>query len=419
MELEKARELTLQLARPAGVEWLWLDDALGRVLALDIKAERSLPSNPRSLFDGYALGGEHTRRDPGIGLVQLDLEPGLLAAGDFREGPLGPGQCIRVLTGASLPGGCDAVIPEEETLPGGDRVEIRGPVSPGFGILPAGSDVREGDTLLTRGCFLTPSRLAMLVAVGVTRAPVFRRPAVAVLATGDEVVELGESAGKSGIFCNNRYLLSWLAGLYGAEVVQLGTSPDDPRIIAARLEEARADVLITTGGTGRGERDCVSRVWQMLGVEPLFRQLNVSPGRNASLGMRDRNVFWGLPGNPWAAQFVFEELIAPMLRRFQGVPNPGPFELPGRTTRRMIKKKGFHKAVRGGLRLQEDVLYFEPLETGAGSTFANIRDHFAYTLLGPDVVEVPAGSSIRIRAHDLPCLPLQWLDSIGLRGRAV
>jgi len=230
---------------------------------------------------------------------------------------------------------------------------------------------------------------------------------------------LGQTAGKSGIFCNNRYLLSWLANLYGAEVVQLGISPDDPRVIAARLEEARADVLITTGGTGRGERDCVSRVWQMLGVEPLFRRLNVSPGKNASLGRRDRRVFWGLPGNPWAAQFVFEELIAPLLRRFQGIPNPVPFEVPGRTTRRMVRKKGFYKAVRGALSLQEDVLHFYPLEAPTGSTFANIRDHFAYTLLGPDVVEVPAGSSIRIRAHYLPCLPLQWLDSIGLRGRAV
>lgn len=419
MELEKARDLTLQLAHEAGVEWVGPDGALGRVLAEDVRAVRSLPSRPRSRFDGYALCSEDSMAARADFPIQLDLLPGILTAADSHHKSVAAGQCIRILTGARPPKGTDAVVPEEEVLSAGNRLEIRRTVPAGGGILPAGSDILQGELFLSKGSFLTPSRLAMLVAMGIARLPVFRRPVVALLATGDEIIELGQPAEGSTIFCNSRYLLGWLATLNGAEVIHLGVSRDDPHTIASFLEEVKADILITTGGTGQGERDCVSKAWKLLRVETLFRKLNVSPGKNASMGGRGAGVLWGLPGNPWSAQFIFQELIAPMLWKSQGIQSPSHFELPGRTSHTIRKRKGFHKGIRGTLVLREGAVVFKPAVEGLPSMFELVRDHFAYTLLGPDVVEVPAGGSVRVRVHDLPCLALQWADTAGsVRGCA-
>jgi molybdopterin molybdotransferase len=249
---------------------------------------------------------------------------------------------------------------------------------------------------------LTPSRLAIAAALGYAGVKVHARPRVALLATGDEVRELGEKLEGPLTFCNGRHLLAWLVRLHGGEAFSLGVAGDDPEEIVGLLRNVEADAVISTGGIGRGDRDFTLEAWKELDVETCFREINLSPGRNSALGLKESRTYWALPGNPWGAQLVFEELIRPALHRGLGLDECGDHTLPAALQAPLENPSGSYKAVRGKLSLVDGIARFYPQGRGAALLLQSMVENFAYTLLEPHVVDIPDGYMVRVRLHDFP-----------------
>ena len=416
MDLIEARHLASGLIAPLGVERVRIEEALGRVLAERIVADRNLPAEPRSRLDGFALRSTDvfgaTRETP----VFLSVAPGCIAAGHNVPVGIQSRECIRILTGAALPQHADAVAPQEEVEVRGENLVLKQPYAVGSGVVVPGEDVRKGEFLLSEGEVLTPTRLALIVALGHKRLTVYRRPQVALLATGDEVKTLGAVEKGPFTYCNNMHLLSWLTQLQGGIATPLGVAVDEPRVIAEQLQDVRAELVITTGGMGKGDRDFIVEAWQILGVQMIFREINLIPGRSTALGVRGGQVFLGVPGNPWAAQVVFDELAIPMLRRCQGLASPEHPLITAILQAPLKKKPGFFKAIRGTLDLETAPPRFSPAKTEGTSIFNRVKDCFAYILLKPHVVEVAAGSEVQVRLRDFPLLASPLLKKIGSLG---
>jgi len=404
MDLKEAAALALSMAPRPVVEDVGLQEALGRVLGRNIAAGRDIPAEARSRLDGFAVRSEDLAGAAAAAPVSLRVLAGIFPAGCASESTVGPGWCARVLTGAPVPCGADLVIPQEKVFRRDDLVILEEPFPPGHGLIPGGGDILESEALLGAGEVLGPTRLALIAALGHVTVPVYRKPRVALLATGDEVRELGESLDGPWTYCNNRQLLAALVVVHGAEAVQLGVAKDNPASIEEQLRHVAADLVISTGGMGRGDRDYVLDAWNNLGVELHFSDLNISPGKRSALGSRGRQLLWGLPGNPWAAQLVFEELVAPVLWKTVGIDRTERPQIRAVLTSAVKKKKGLYLAVRGFLGMSSTPPTFTPVAGGEGSLFSRLRNSFAYTLLAPHVVEVAAGNEIHVRLHDFPLL---------------
>lgn len=404
MELKEAKQLAADLVTPLEIETVRLEDALGRVLAQDLVAPCNLPLQARSMLDGFALRSSDVtpaRLDHPIALRVL---PEPIAAGSTEERSIGTGECVPILTGAPIPASADAVAAQETVRKEEDSLILDRPLSAGNGVIRAGDDVKAGETVVSRGDVLTPTRLALVAALGYARIPVHRQPHVALLSTGDELVEIGGVPKGSSVFCNNRLLLGWLVQLQGGKAAHLGVVKDDPSLIADRLADLDADLIVSTGGIGRGARDFIPDAWGRLGVRTLFREVGMFPGRTSALGVRGEQVFLALPGNTWAARVVFEEIATPMLRLFQGVRTPVPPGIKAILGTPLSKKAGVCMAIRGFLDTSTLTPSFVPGRVEGRSFFASLKETIGYILLDAHVVEVGAGSEVRVRLHDFPLL---------------
>ncbi len=381
-----------------------IEDALGRVLGKSFAADRNLPGESRSRLDGFALRSADTLGATPDTPVLLGIIEERLAAGHAPAVTIHPGEAVRILTGAPLPSSADAVAPQEEVAVEGKNLRLRRAYARGNGVTLPGDDVKEGEFLLSQGTVLTPVRLALMVAMGCERIAVYRQPRVALLATGDEVRDLGATDKGPFTYCNNMHLLAWLTQLQGGKPSRLGVVRDEPRLIADRLQGVAADLVITTGGMGKGDRDFILEAWKLLGVRVLFRGINLTPGKNTALGVRGGQVFLGVSGNPWAAQMVFAELAVPMLRQWQGMQGVRSPLIAARLQKSLKHKPGFYNAIRGILDLETAPPWFRPAEPKGASVFNRVRDCFAYVILEPHVLEVAAGSELEVRLSDFPLL---------------
>ncbi len=356
-------------ALPAGVDWTPVDDALamlqhrlhpvvgledvavkhasGRILAEDVIAVRSNPPLPNTAVDGYGFAFDSL----GEGNQVLPLVDGRAAAGIAYGGRVPAGHAIRVLTGAALPEGVDTVILQEDVNAGGGQIAFRPGVKPGANTRKAGEDVKAGDVALRSGRKLTPADLALASAVGVDRLPVYRCLRVAVLSTGDELVEAGDVAAPGQIYDANRPMLTALVDQFGFDCVDLGRVPDDRETLRATLDRAaeEADVVITSGGASSGDEDHVSALLQETGAMAEWR-VALKPGRPLALGLWNSTPVFGLPGNPVAAlvcTLIFARPAMALLAG-QGWTLPQGFEVPAGFSK--SKKPGRREYLRARMR---------------------------------------------------------------------
>ncbi|MGO9689647.1 MAG: molybdopterin molybdotransferase MoeA, partial [Syntrophobacteraceae bacterium] len=311
MDLKEAKAIAMGLARELDRELVEIGLALGRVVAEPISASRDIPGNARSRWDGFALtSGDCESAEPKKPVI-LKIARGETTAGK-KPGKASMGWCFRIMTGGVIPAGTNAVIPFEDAALSDEGLILTGRVAPGSGVIAPGSEARRDEVLLEKGDVLTPTRLALAAATGKEVLHVFRRPRVAILATGDELREMGRSDEPASIFCNNTHLFANLVRAGGGEPVELGVAPDDPGVILSRLEKAEADLVITTGGMGKGSRDFIPEVWKRLGLTTHFDRLNLVPGKGSALATGNGQIFLGFPGNPRAGRIVYEEIAAPV-----------------------------------------------------------------------------------------------------------
>jgi molybdopterin molybdotransferase len=266
------------------------------------------------------------------------------------------------------------------------------------------TSLKPVDEVFTRELTFLPTRLALVAAFGFGRVPVTVRPRVALLSTGDEVREPGSSPKQGISFSNNRHLLGWLTQIHGGAPVHLGVSADDPAEIADLLNHAEADLIVTTGGTGRGDRDFVQEVWRRLGVQTLFEGVLISPGRGTLGGLEGGRPILALPGSPWGGRIIFEELIKPMLWRFQGFSCRWPLTVRAILKEPIANRAESCRALTGDLELKGMATTFSPIEREGASTFEQLRNRFGYMLLEPHMLEMSAGSEVDVRLFDLPMM---------------
>jgi molybdenum cofactor synthesis domain-containing protein len=415
--LEEARRLMMRAVSRAGSEMVHIGEALGRVAASDITAPYNLPAESRSRLDGYALRSAETAAASDDQPVRIRLNAQTVSAGRVPTTRQEPGTCTRVMTGAVLPAGSDAVLAQEQAGLEGDHLVVTRPVRPASGLVEEGADALAGDVLAADGEVLTPTRLALAAAFGIDRVPVTIRPRVALLSTGDEVMEPGSPPKKGISYSNNRHLLAWLTEMQGGIPVHLGVSGDDPAEIAGHLDCAEADLVVTTGGTGRGDRDFVQEVWERLEVRKVFEGVLISPGRGTLGGLKEGRPFLALPGSPWGGRVIFEELIKPLLWRLQGFSCRWPVTIRAMLKERVDNRAGSCRVLTGDLELKEMTTTFSPSERKGVGTFEQVRSRFGYMILETHMLEMTAGSEVDVRLFDLPMLAAAVLGNGGKAGR--
>jgi molybdopterin molybdotransferase len=319
--VEEASEQILAGVEPLGVERIPLAAALGRVLGDDVRAPLDFPPWPNSSMDGYAVRAiDVGSASPSQPVVLPVLET--VRAGQHPTRELGPRSAIRVMTGAPIPTGADSVIRVEDTDGGESTVAIRDPRDAGRNVRPRGEDLRAGDIAVARGTTLGPAHLGVLATVGVALAPVHRLPRVAVLASGDELVDIerfDEVMRGERIVSSNSYTLRAAVTAAGGEPAYLGIAPDDPAIYQRQLEGAAGcDLLVTSGGVSVGAFDFTKDVLQALGAQLRLWRVRMRPGAPLGFGTLGAMPWLGLPGNPVSALVTFELFARPLIRRLRG-----------------------------------------------------------------------------------------------------
>lgn len=323
ISVEEASRIVLENLPAPQTEEVPFSAALGRVLARDLDATRDMPPFDRAGVDGYAVNAADVERAP----VEL-MVVGESRAGAGFDGSLKPGEAVSIMTGAPVPEGADAVQMIEvcQSLNDGVAVRVAKSVRPRENIAPRGSEAQAGKLVLGKGHRIGPSELAVMATFGFTRVAVYRRPSVAILATGDELVEFDESPGPHQIRNSNAHCLAGQLRYMDLEPEYLGIARDAKCDLREKLLEGlERDVLLITGGVSMGEYDFVRDVFEELGLEMLFNKIAIKPGKPTVFARKDHRLVFGLPGNPLSALVTFECFVRPALGRLCGMKHP---ELP-------------------------------------------------------------------------------------------
>ena len=348
LRLDEARaRIVADVVAVTDQETVGIQAALGRVLAGAVHSSVDVPSHRNSAMDGYALAGADLPRSDETAFEII----GTSWAGRPFEGEIRGGQCVRIMTGATVPEGTDTVVMQEHVRLDGDRAVIQAGHHLGQNVRPVGEDIRRGELALEPGTLLQPAQLGLLASLGVGQVTVLRRPRVAIFSTGDELRPIGDELGPGQIHDSNRYSLHGMLARLGVEVVDLGIVKDtrEDTLRAFRFAAESADAIVTTGGVSVGEADYVTETLERHG-QVGFWKVAMKPGKPIAFGRFGKAHFFGLPGNPVSVMVTFYQLVQPALRALMGVTGDDPpILLRAECETRLGKKPGRLEFQRGRL----------------------------------------------------------------------
>lgn len=327
LPVSDAQQRILDAVPVLPAEQIPLSAGLGRVLAADVAARRSQPPMPVSAMDGYAV------RAADVAALPATLKiVGYAPAGHAFAGTVGPGEAVRIFTGAPVPDGADAIVIQENTEKDGETVRVvEGTAPKGRYVRPAGLDFAEGDVLLRAGKVLTARDIGLAAAMNVPWLMVRRKPRIAILATGDEIVMPGDPIGRDQIVSSNALALAAFIAAQGADAVDLGIAPDEEDGLRALAAGARGnDILVTTGGASVGDHDLVQSVLGDIGLEIDFWRIAMRPGKPLMFGSLGETFLIGLPGNPVSSLVCALIFLAPAIRKMLGMTDVLPPTLTAR-----------------------------------------------------------------------------------------
>jgi molybdopterin molybdotransferase len=391
-------EEILGVVSPLGGLDLTLSDAHGCVLVEDIHSTFPLPPFDNSAMDGYAVRAEDVATATEANPVVLPVV-GDVAAGSTSPYTVQPGLCVRIMTGAPMPPGADAVVPLEETDGGIAQVAITQPSAAGRCVRIAGEDAQPGTKVLAAGTHLGATQLGLLAAVGRDRVVVRPRPRVVVLSTGSELVEPGQPLNRGQIPDANSALLTAAALEAGAIAYRVGIVPDDPRVLADTLEDQliRADVIVTSGGVSVGAYDVVKEVLSRVGTVR-FDRIAMQPGMPQGFGTigPDKIPFFGLPGNPVSSYVSFEVFVRPALRRMLGVEPIMRPVVRARVTEALRSPPGRRSYLRAWLSVEQGAYTVRPIGGAGSHLIASLAAANALIVVPEASTEVDSGSAVSV-----------------------
>ena len=363
--IDQALEFTKLFPRVA-CEKVSLTDSVGRILAEDIQSDIDLPDFPRSIMDGFAVRGSSTfgasEGNPAYlnvkGTVSMGKSPGL---------SVGPGEAVRISTGGMLPADADSVVMIEHTEAIDDTaIEVHRSVAPGQNVVMVGEDIGKGEVILRCGGKIRPQEAGMLAALGKQAVMVFKKPAIGIISTGDEVVAVCESPGPGQIRDVNTYTLFGLVQEMGATAIPFGIVRDDYETLLAISSQALAqcDIVLVSGGSSVGARDfTIDVIGAMEDSEILFHGISISPGKPTILARVRSKAFWGLPGHVVSAMVVFSRIVKPFIKHIGGFADVSRREirLKAQLSRNVASAQGRVDYIRVRLNRKESVLRAEPI----------------------------------------------------------
>ena len=401
----QALQLILDRVAPLPPRWLPLEEALGLVAAEAVLAREPVPPFTNSAMDGFALraaDGAGASRDTPVRLPVVAEIP----AGQPRPAPLQAGTACRIMTGANVPDGADAVVPVEEASAEDGQVVLCAPPRRGAHIRPVGEDIPAGGVVVPPGRPLRPAELGVLAAIGAAVVPVHPRPRVAVLTTGDELVDASQHPGPGQIRDANIHSLGAQVRAAGALFTGFPRVPDRREAVAAALAEALAgaDVVLTNGGVSVGDFDYIKDVLAGLGAEEVFWRVAQKPGGPLGLWQVQGRLVFGIPGNPAAAMIMFEEYVRPALRRMMG---HRLLHRPERLARlaapwRKESRDNRLNFLRVSLQVRDGQLLAALTGPQGSGLLASMMRTDALALVLPETLEIPAGGEVQVHLLDLP-----------------
>jgi molybdopterin molybdotransferase len=397
LPFQDARRLVIQkttphlLSHPRQVAKKNLAEALGDALAQEVRSDRDYPPFHRSTRDGYAVRASDAAKGAILRCV------GEIKAGDTVTQPLAPATCVQIMTGAAVPAGADAVVMIEFTERAGDNVTFQRATNPGQNIVKKGSEARSGDLALKAGLRLGFAELALAAQVGAAELLCARRPRVAILSTGDEVVPVTEQPGPFHIRNSNSVSLAAQVRLAGAEPVPLGNALDRVDDLSAKIELGlKEDILVLSGGVSMGKYDLVETVLKSLGAEFYFDAVAIRPGKPAVFGRcRDTFVF-GLPGNPVSTMVTFQLFVTPAIDVLGGAhPRPLPL-LEANLTKTLHEKPGLTHFLPAHFEWTGISPEVCPLTWQGSGDIAALTHANCFIVVPADRQDIPAGEKVSV-----------------------
>lgn len=398
--VDEALNRILNAISPLGLERVGILEALGRVLAEDVAAPRNIPPKDNSAMDGYALCWKDTfGASPKSPVILKVIED--LPAGTVPKKKVGPGQATRIMTGAPLPAGADAVLRVEDTEKDGTNVRILAAVGEGQDIRRAGEDVREGETVIHRGEVVRPAEIGMLASLGRSFVSVCQRPLVAILATGDELVDIDEPVTPWTIISSNSYSLASQVASCGAVPLMIGIARDTQEDLTAKFRMAlRADVILSSGGVSMGDYDLVKDIMRNEGNRIEFWQVAMRPGKPLAFGEMGGVPLFGLPGNPVSSMVSFEQFVRPSLLKMAGHTRLFRKTVQAVAMEDIKKVEGLRTFLRARLEREDSrVVVRMTGEQGSGILKSMVRAN-GLIVIPEDVTLVKAGREVTVQVID-------------------
>lgn len=397
LKLAEALERILAQTRPvAGEEMLAVRSALGRVLAADVVSGMNVPSHTNSAMDGYALDGADLAADGETRLAVV----GTAAAGRPYDGEVSAGECVRIMTGASLPPGTDTVVMQENVVREGDTAVIGAGQTAGQHVRQAGEDIAAGEVALAAGTRLMPAELGMIASLGIGEVRVRRRPRVAFFSTGDELRPVGQPLAPGQIYDSNRYTIHGMLTRLGVETIDMGIVPDEREAVERAFANAAdlADAVVTSGGVSVGDADYVTETLERTGSVG-FWKVAMKPGRPLAFGHIGDALFFGLPGNPVSAMATFYQLVWPALEALAGMPDPGPpLTVSAVAAEPLRKKPGRREFQRGCLdRTEDGRLAVRPAGRQGSGVLSSMGVADCFIVLPEDTGPIAAGDEVAVQ----------------------
>lgn len=395
MPIEEAMDKMLSTVKPlSDTSDVPLMDACGSVLSKSIRSPIFVPPFDNSAMDGYAVRIQDLSSGKALPLI------GKSFAGQPFEGEWPQGTCIRIMTGAKIPTGCDAVIMQENTAVTNAGIEIHQcEVKPNSNIRPCGDDIGEGDLVLEQGHRLTPRDIPMIASLGIAKVEVYRQVKIAFFSTGDELKPLGEPLLEGQIYDSNRYGIKELIEKFGCEAIDLGIIPDCPDLLRKAFENAQnqADIVVTSGGVSVGEADYTKDILEEMG-EIGFWKLAIKPGKPFAYGLLENALFCGLPGNPVSAMLTMYVLVQPLVAKLSGHSEwKEPALIPAITRSRFKKSPGRTDYQRAIYTIEDGQFVIESTGNQSSGAFRSMSLANCFAVLENERGNIEVGETVQLQ----------------------
>lgn len=400
--IDEALNLLLPLMQGMGTRTLPLEQAQGRVAGEDVQARLSIPPFARSPYDGYAFAARDvqaaTKQSPLTLRVVREI-----AAGSPAGDRIGPGEAVKLMTGAPVPPGADTVVKFESTEFTADSVTLFEPSKPGRDVIPAGEDISAGDVIIRQGERIEPAVCGMLAAQGLENVLVYDRPLVGILSTGSELVGGQDDVGDGKIHDSNRFSLGAVCSKLGMDLRFIGARADSPQGIATAMQEGleECDALISTGGVSVGDYDYTADAAQAAGVEILVRNVNMKPGGTCAIGRKGNKPVFCLSGNPASSLIAFCVLALPCFKKLCGLREYQHQIIPVALMKDIKKASPKPRLVRGALDLSDGTARLMPHEGQGNGVLRSMRGCNLIGLIEEGSPPLPAGTRIMAYVVDM------------------